>query len=32
MAIALKAESDTTSYYVEMFLHFFENANYFLFH
>ena len=29
---ALKAASDTISCFVDMFLHFFENANYFLFH
>ena len=29
---ALKAASDTTSCFVDMFLHFFENAEYFLFH
>ena len=29
---ALKAASDTTSYFVDMSLHFFENAEYFLFH
>ena len=29
---ALKASSDTISCFVDMFLHFFENANYFLFH
>ena len=28
----LKAASDMISYFVDMFLHFFENANYFLFH
>ena len=29
---ALKAASDTFSCFVDMFLHFFKNANYFLFH
>ena len=29
---ALKAASDMHSCFVDMFLHFFKNANYFLFH